>query len=136
MNIFDFLRNKDNVGKTYLGKSESLPVVERAIPVRVHVPINKELMERVIEPLKYLKVWKCSCGIELKIRARAPRSESESNWQGVNELGHSKLKSSDLNWNGLANERGWEVEPEVKCPACQRGLTIEDYKEMKRKSGL
>ena len=101
--------------------------------------LPKEVVEGISKPFQYVKVWTCRCGAELKIRAREDRSNGPSNFvaYGIESLrkGHSKIKSSDLTWDGLAEERGWKTQP-VECPACQRGLSVEEYKRLKREGLL
>jgi hypothetical protein len=84
----------------------------------------------------YRRTWKCHCGAELTIRARHERPEGPSNFETHPSLrGHSLRPSHALTWNGLAHERGWTTSP-VECPACQRGLTIEQYKKLRRNGSI
>lgn len=103
---------------------------------RVSVPIRRELVDSIAAPFVFMREWVCACGARLKIRARLDRGDGPSNFlpypPGHKRAGHSKLPSSDLTWNGLAAERGWKVDPEVQCPACQLGVSVADYKAQRR----
>jgi hypothetical protein len=90
----------------------------------------------------YRRTWRCHCTAELTIRARhADRAESPSNFepwtthQNPRFIGHSRRPAGELTWDGLAHERGWQTHP-VECPACQRGLTIEQYKKLRRNGSI
>lgn len=90
------------------------------------------------EKMIHVHEWNCGCGAKLKIRSRDPRGPEESNFQLFPEghiyEGHSILPAHLLNWKGLAEERGWQVSP-VQCPACQRGMTMKQYKAHKALGG-
>ena len=64
----------------------------------------------------------------MQIRGRDQRSDGPSNF-------HPAIPAGDLTWDGLAVERGWKVDPAV-CPACQRGMSIPEYKQHRRHGGL
>lgn len=75
----------------------------------------------------------------LFIRSRADRAEGPSNYDASRQnIARPDLKQqpSELNWNGLAEERGWTTAPVVMCPACQVGMTVAEYKRVKRQMGL
>jgi len=110
-------------------------------------PITPVEVRDLSGTMKYHVTWVCTgpkCTIgkpghepkkaTITIHARDERPDGPSNFVAV-KGGHSKLPSSDLTWNGLIEERGWKSNP-VLCPACQRGMTIREYKEHRRKGGL
>jgi len=95
---------------------------------------------------RFMKEWICACGATLRIFADKDRGEGPSNFEGVHTaksvekynihpryIGHSIVSSGLLNWAGLAEERGWKVEPLVECPACQKNMTVNEFKEARRK---
>jgi len=106
---------------------------------RVSIPIDREILPQVIKAFTHVRTWTCGCGAELKIRSRDDHPEGKSNFivypTGHTLAGHSVLPPSELTWNGLATERGWIVEGAVQCPACQRGMTVDAYKAMRRERG-
>lgn len=100
---------------------------------------------------KFVRTWHCRCGATLRLRRRTNLPDGPSNYRGVHTVesvranrlpaalvGHSVTPTPDLNWNGLAEERGWRVDAQVgaECPACQVGLTVEQYKAARAKAGL
>lgn len=104
------------------------------VAVTVSVPITSEEVRAVGKEFEFRHAWRCGCGATLKIRARENRSTGASNFMpwpaGHPYAGHSQLPSSALTWAGLAEERGWKVDP-VECPACQRNLSRAQYKALK-----
>lgn len=92
-------------------------------------PINKDVA-RTISGFSFRRVWTCaSCSAQIAIRARDPREDGPSNFTPQKSHG-------ELNWNGLAVEAGWVLDPYVMCPACRRGMTIAEYKEHRKNGGL
>lgn len=101
-------------------------------------PLTPEEARHAARTFSHRRTWVCRCGATLTVRARDSRADGPSNYQVcppdfpiVRMRGHSLLPSGDLTWNGLAAERGWESDP-VRCPACQRGMTVSDYRVAKR----
>lgn len=93
---------------------------------KVSLPITREVVEKFEKPFKYVREWTCGCGNNLRIRARDHREDGPSNFKkDVN--GRVTLSHGELNWNGLAEEKGWNVNP-VQCPACIAGMSTEEYK--------
>lgn len=93
--------------------------------------LTRELADKIARPFKFVKIWTCPCGAQLKIRAKDNRENGDSNF-AVDTHGKATLEHGELNWNGLAEEKGWHVNP-VKCPACINGMTVEAYKASRRK---
>lgn len=105
--------------------------------------LSQQDVQEIGRSMKYSKEWFCACklhdgtvcGARLAIRADKDRDNEKSNFVGVYPpnhpdvrlRGHSIVPSGMLNWNGLAEERGWTVEPEVICPACKEGMTREEF---------
>lgn len=105
----------------------------------VRTPITPEEARERGDAMQYRREWQCACGTQLKIRAREPHFDGPSNFVpypvGHNLAGHSQLQPRFLTWNGMAEERGWKTDP-IQCPACQKGLSLKDYKEGRRKGLL
>jgi hypothetical protein len=81
----------------------------------------------------YFSEWKCNCGAKLKVRSKNDRNGGSSNFTGTFPAGHPKAGHSvtpteALTWNGLAEERGWKTHPTPVCPACQRAISVTDYR--------
>jgi hypothetical protein len=76
-------------------------------------------------PVKHSGMTVGLCGAVLRIRSRDQRKDGPSNYV----LGRP---AAELNWNGLAEERGWDPGAPVLCPACRAGLTVAAYKLMRR----
>lgn len=109
--------------------------------------MSQQDAQTVARTMQYSREWFCQnklpdgtvCGARLAIRAKDDREDGKSNYIGVyppnhpdiRKRGHSVVPTGMLNWNGMAEERGWIVEPEVKCPACQSGLLLKDYLDAK-----
>jgi hypothetical protein len=94
-------------------------------------PLLPSELPEVRRSFSYAKHWRCPCGANLHIRSRDPRADGPSNFAGV-KLGrlkqaHSVVPADQLNWDGLAHERGWETNP-TRCPACQHGMTCAEYR--------
>lgn len=118
------------------------------------IPLSPEVVEDVKKAgkLQFVKEWTCTfclndLPLKLRISSRIDRDHGPSNFAGVYPeghpverlRGHSILPSSQLNWAGLAEERGWKIiktdfVDEVICPPCQLGLTLEKYKLIKNVS--
>lgn len=119
--------------------------------IRRKVTIPQELLEAAKSRHPFNFIWKCvSCSAQITIRSQKSRGSETSNFQGVYTpelcaklnvhrrfIGHSIVPSGDLNWNGLLEERNWIHlgDNKAKCPACQKGMTIEQFKAAK-KAGL
>lgn len=105
----------------------------------VRVPLTPEEAREQGMKFVYRRVWECSCGAILRIRAKDSRREGPSNYEPFPEnhprAGHSQILSSQLTWNGLAEERGWLTDP-IKCPACRLGMSRAEFKEAKREGAL
>lgn len=110
---------------------------ENVIPI--HIPIPPEKLESIKEGMRYSRTWVCSTPVhylangsvrkspvKLKITGIKDRENGPSNFKGVFPAfypierfrGHSIVPSGELNWNGIAEERGWQVEPIVLCSIC------------------
>lgn len=84
---------------------------------KVSLPIRKEVA-RELGGFDYKSTWTCyKCLSNLRIRARVDRADGPSNFVALPN-GHSKLPAHELNWNGLAEERGWLTDPPT-CPKCK-----------------
>jgi len=95
-------------------------------------PLSPEVLGELSATMKYKKEWRCGCGANLRIRSKAAHSNKGSNYT-VYPVGHAKTGQSmippeQLTWDGLAEERGWIVGEETVCPACQMGMSVEEYK--------
>lgn len=106
---------------------------------RVRVPLTPDEAREQGSKMPFRREWECACGATLKIRAEEDRQEGHSNYvpfpSGHPLEGHSQIRTISLNWNGLAEERGWGTDP-VKCPACRAGMSVKEYKEAKRTGNL
>jgi hypothetical protein len=98
--------------------------------ITTHTPLTPGETAAAKAAFEYRRVWTCPCGAQLRIRAREARADGPSNFR-MGPGGHAVLPSSDLTWNGLAEERGWQTDP-VCCPACQRGMSVAAYKDARR----
>lgn len=94
-------------------------------------PITESEAKQLSEGMPHMAIWLCKCGAKLRIRSKIERSNEASNFY-PDRGGHSRLPADLLNWNGLAEERGWITHPTAVCPACRKGLSVRDYKAMKR----
>lgn len=98
-------------------------------------PLTPDEVRDVAAGMQYRAEWHCPCGANLRIRARDSRRTGPSNFVVFPEnhprAGHSQIASSQLNWNGLAEERGWGTDP-VKCPACIQHMSVADYKRSRK----
>jgi hypothetical protein len=107
----------------------------RPSPSSVVVPLTTQEVQTAARTFEFQRIWTCRCGAQLKIRAREDRSSGPSNFtaypKGHLRAGHATLPSLALTWAGLAEERGWQTDP-VRCPACQRGMTVASYKHARR----
>ena len=106
---------------------------------RQKTEIAKDQVEVVskLHKMVHRRHWICPCGAKLQIRSRDLRDDGPSNYQTYPRnhvmAGHATLPADQLNWNGLAEERGWRVEQgRVWCPACQVSLSVPEYKEQRR----
>jgi hypothetical protein len=86
--------------------------------------------------MRYSRIFKCACGTQMVIHAADPRDDLPSNFEGVKPTGHSNVPAHALNWKGLAEERGWKTDPKIVCPACQRGLSLAEFKRLRRTGQL
>lgn len=102
----------------------------------VRVPLTPEEARERGSRMQYRREWECGCGARLAIRAKDDRMDGASNFapfpEGHKHEGHSQILSGQLSWNGMAEERGWQTGEVVKCPACQAGVSLSDYKATKR----
>lgn len=121
-------------------------------PIR-RMPLTPAETASATRPFRFHHTWLCPCGARLTIRSREARLDGASNFEGVHTwetiraartrgqivteaaLGHSILLPQFLTWNGLAEERGWQIDP-VRCPACQRGMSVAAYKQVRRHGRL
>lgn len=98
---------------------------------RLRLQLPKESVEEVLgKSMRYRAKWTCTgpCALReegpncLKIRCKDDRPSGVSNFVVDRDpksprFGHATLQSHLLNWNGMAEERGWETNP-VMCPNC------------------
>lgn len=102
---------------------------------RVRVPLTPDEAREQGSTMVHRREWVCECGSALRIRSKDPHPDGISNfvpYPNEHKLGgHSQIPPIFLTWNGLAEERGWKTDP-VQCPACQRGLSRNDYKQGRR----
>jgi hypothetical protein len=103
--------------------------------VRVTLPNHPPPLDYPKPPLKHVRTFVCDCNATMRIRSRDARDDGPSNFVAFPPAhprkGHAQQPSGVLNWAGLAEERGWKTDP-VQCPACQRGMTVADYKKAKK----
>lgn len=99
------------------------------------IPISKAQVDVVVaaKKYKYAKTWTCQCGSQLKIKSSLSRTEDASNFVPTRS-GHATLPSAELNWAGLAEERGWKPDKEGMCPACQAGVDPITFKRLRRQA--
>ena len=100
------------------------------VELKKRTPLTPDEARYAARVFQFVKDFECGCGAHLKIRTKEDRSSGPSNFQ-PDAQGHSKVPSGLLTWDGLAEERGWKVRPTM-CPACQRGLTVDQYKRLRR----
>jgi hypothetical protein len=107
---------------------------------RKQTPITPVEVETLKPSLQHVRTFVCACMATMRIRSRDARADGPSNFKAFPPAhprkGHSQVPAEYLNWAGLAAERGWETTPDVKCPACQRGMTRSQYKTARRKGKL
>lgn len=103
-------------------------------------PLTSEEVRDYAEKFKFVRTFTCgmkTCTAQLRLRCRENRGDGPSNFvpypPNHKSAGHSQIPSALLNWNGLVEERGWTSDP-VRCPACQRGMTVAQYKAARRQS--
>ncbi len=75
----------------------------------------------------------------LFIRSRTDRAEGPSNFDRTRQdvtRPETKQQPGELNWEGLAEERGWTTRFAVMCPACKAGMTVAEFKKAKRALGF
>lgn len=106
-------------------------------PVRASIAIPADKVDEVAGGMQFRREWFCICGARLAIRARQNRADGPSNftpWPDGHPLaGHSQVRSEDLTWNGLAEERGWAIGEQIcACPACQCNMTVPEFKQARR----
>lgn len=118
------------LGKNDPKKSKQTPQLPPQPP---GIPISKTQVDIVVaaKKFKYVKQWNCQCGAQLRIKSTTSRTEDASNFVPTRS-GHATLPSSELNWAGLANERGWKPEQDRMCPACQAGVDLATFKRLRR----
>lgn len=102
----------------------------------IKTPLTPAEVEQMAPTLPFVRDWFCvKCNSRLRIRSEANREDGPSNFvmhpPGHPLAGHATLSSGELTWNGMAEERGWHVRGKTVCPACRRGLTVEQY-QLKR----
>ena len=106
--------------------------------------MSRENAEAAGQGFKFVRLWTCRCGANLRIRDKKDRKGGPSNFipfppEHPRLAGHSMLPSEHLNWNGMAEERGWKMQDEgdgITCPACLRGLTVREYKDARRRGEI
>ena len=115
----------------------------------VSLPIDKAKVEEIAGGMPFKRTWECEHCMEkgadkpsqLAIRARENREDGPSNYQletdgtKINYM-HATLPTHKLTWNGMAEERGWQVSPTVKCPACQHNMSRDLFKKMVREGKI
>lgn len=115
----------------------------------ISLPIDKSQVEELSGGMKYKRTWECEHCVDagathparLAIRAREDRADGPSNYKletdgtKINYM-HATLPTHELTWNGMAEERGWQVHPTVKCPACQNKVSIKLYKQLVREGKI
>lgn len=117
-----------------LGKNDpKKPKQPQLPPQPPGIPISKTQVDIVVaaKKYKYVKQWNCQCGAQLRIKSTTSRDEGASNFVPTRS-GHATLPSGELNWAGLANERGWKPEQDRMCPACQAGVDLATFKRLRR----
>ena len=87
---------------------------------------------RELKGFDFKREFFCSkCRARLSIRSRDERDDGPSNFSHFpyphKLAGHATLPAHLLNWKGLVEERGWKVEP-VVCPACQKGVSVREFR--------
>lgn len=107
---------------------------------KVSIPLTPEEVRHAARTFQFRRTFVCSqCKCELTIRAREDRSSGPSNYRVYPEThrsaGHSVVPSGALTWRGLAEERGWKLDP-IVCPACQEGVSVDEYKRLKREGRI
>lgn len=136
----------------------------RRTPVGVQALVRTPLTrtEAATKPgFVHVRVWTCTghgCNAappgtparpaQLTLRRREDLPDWPSNFGGVHtaesvrkarlharQIGHSIVPSETLNWNGLAEERGWTTAP-VRCPACQAGVSVAEFRAARRAAAL
>jgi hypothetical protein len=118
---------------TKSGSGSTTVVTGSRSPTAPRVDLSRE-----IKGFVHTAQWTCSCGAQLRIRARDDRASGPSNYKGDFPsgplIGQDIVPHHELNWNGLAHKNGWKTAPNVpaQCPACQRGWTLADYKKKVR----
>lgn len=109
--------------------------------------MSKEVGETADTRFKHRCTVTCGCGAQLKIRSTIPHDGGPSNfypYPNTKDMpeklrGASRLPVELLTWAGMVEERGWKVHSypnHVECPACQRGLTMREFKDLKRRGKL
>lgn len=133
----------DKLKEFFLGAPE-----EPFLP-KVSLPIDKAKVEEVSGGMKFKRTWECEHCValgadrpsRLSIRAREDRADGPSNYAletdgtKLNYM-HATLPTQYLTWNGLAEERGWQVHPTVKCPPCQHNMSRDLFKRMVREGKI
>lgn len=98
----------------------------------IKTPITQAEVKEMAPTLPFVREWFCvKCNARLKIRCESDHANGPSNFvmypPSHRLSGHATLPSGELTWNGMVEERGWKAEPKVVCPACRRGLTVQQY---------
>jgi hypothetical protein len=137
---------------------EQAPTIETQVAalhnIGVHIPLTREQAEPIKGGFPFRRSWTCTtlvddetnpgqqrpCGASLTVSSEHDHAEGQSNFvvhKTGKSKGHSKLDQSELNWEGLREERGWLHDgDQIQCPACQAGMTVTAFKEMKRREAI
>lgn len=97
----------------------------------VRTPLTPQEARETGATMQYRRQWECGCGARLSIRAKDSRRDGPSNYV-ASPAGHSVVPAGQLTWNGMAEERGWQTGEVIRCPACRQGMTVHEYKQMRR----
>jgi hypothetical protein len=124
------------------------------VTVPVHVPLTTEQAEPMRGGFRFRRSWMCTtlvddetnpgqrrpCGATLTVSSEHDHADGPSNFvvhRFGKSKGHSKLDQGELNWEGLRQERGWLRDGDsIQCPACQAGMTVPQFKEMRRRQAI
>jgi len=110
-----------------------------------NTPLTPQEVAQAAKSFKFRKVWTCTGNhpdrpVTLTIRSRQPRSDRPTNFvafpDGHENAGHSVMPAWALTWDGMAEERGWQTIPDVKCPACVAGMALRDFKAKRREEAV
>lgn len=123
------------------------------VTIPVHVPVAEAGPDAHApkQGLRFSRTWTCTspvadperpgetkpCGARLSLHTEHDHANGPSNFVAhtdAKRIGHSKLLLSELTWEGMREERGWVREgDDIKCPACQAGLTVAEFKVIGRR---